>query len=107
MEKDDTALKVLALPVVLLIALFIAIPFALFNAFVVLNLYNWFIYEQIANAPALNIWHTWGIMILLSRINLKIDIENKDANKSALNLVVYVFSGLLALLIGFIIKGFI
>lgn len=106
-DKEDMAIAILAVPTILVLALIIAVPFALFNAWIALTLYNWFALPL--GAPELNIWHAWGLMLLASRftsssLNSKTE---EDGKKAWGKIAVYILGSLLALLIGFIIKGLI
>lgn len=106
-DKDDVAIALLAVPTILVLTLLIAVPFALFNAWVVLTLYNWFALPL--GAPELNIWHAWGLMLLASRFtsgNLNTKTE-EDTKKAWGKIAMYIVASLLALLIGFVIKGLI
>jgi hypothetical protein len=104
-EKDNTAaLALLAIPGVILAMLVVMIPFALFNAWVTKTLYDWFILPL--GAPALSIWHMWGISLLASRFLPSPEYKGDGSVAKAVGkLIDFVLAGLLALLIGYFVKG--
>lgn len=107
MKNEDKMLRALAIPTIVLSIFVLMIPFALFNAWVALTLYNWFLVPL--GLPAVNIWHMWGIMLLIGRfkgINTE-DSKDSEISKAIGELAVVILGGLLALLIGLILKGLI
>jgi hypothetical protein len=61
-ENTITELKILAAPTIIIGLIVLLIPFGIWNAFVVLRLYNWFLLPL--HAPSLNLWHIWGILLI-------------------------------------------
>jgi hypothetical protein len=105
-ETANAGLVALAIPGMILLVLLIAVPFALFNAWVALTLYDWFV--RPLGAPELTIWHMWGISLLVSRFLPTPEVkEGEGMGKAWGKLFGYLIAGLFALFVGFVIKGMI
>lgn len=105
-DDKDWIIALFAIPGVILLIMILMIPFALFNAWVSKTLYDWFILPL--GAPALTIWHMWGIALLVSRFTPTPEYKEGEGMGKALGkLAGVVIGGLLALLVGYFVKGMI
>lgn len=102
MEGDikDKAIAWLAAPWIILLAIIAFLPLGIFRAWVVQKLYVWFLIPL--NFPALNLWHVFGISLLISQF--KSSDSEKDP-KFLQNILVNILGNLLALGLGYIVKG--
>lgn len=104
MKDDDkkNLLAVLGFPVFVALVLILFIPLGLFNAWAVQKMYIWFALPL--GAPALNLAHVWGFSLILNHYLFRSESDKKGAwGRVGMSL----FSTLLMLLIGFILKAYI
>lgn len=106
MNKEDkqTALLVLAIPGLLVFAILVMIVFGLYYAFIAKVLYDWFVLPL--GGPELNIWHIWGLILLINVLK-GFNTSKTDDDKAGLRLLGAILAGLLALGLGFVLKGLI
>lgn len=105
-EMSKNILAILGIPVFIVLLFIAFIPLGIFNAWVSLKLYNWF-FLPIHGFPHLNIWWIWGIGILIARYTSDpVSTEDdKKPTKFIGKLIGRIIVGLLALLLGYVLKG--
>jgi hypothetical protein len=108
-NDSDKLLIALGIPVLYgLIGSFlfiVMIPIALFQSWIVQKMYDWFLLP-IKGFPHLNLWHVWGIVLLISVLSNYVTTTEDDSTKKALIKVFGRMIGLLIILvIGYFIKG--
>lgn len=93
-------------PLLAILLLIITLPIGLYNAFVVSQMYHWFVVPL--GAPSLNIWWIWGLILTLGLIKgTKIDKakdERTDTQKF-LEIFIELIAMTLVLLVGLVLKG--
>lgn len=101
MSEDDkkNTLAIMGIPTAIVLLIIMLLPFGILNAWAVQKMYGWFLLPL--GAPAINLWHTWGIAML---INHFMPTVNSD-KKILVRLFTGVFGVFLMLLIGYILKG--
>lgn len=105
-ETEIAGLKLLAIPTIIVLLLILFIPIGLFNAWVTQKLYNWFLLPL--GTPHLNLWHVWGISLIINRFTYTTskDDNSEDAKKKlGKSIFTGLILGVLALLIGYVLKS--
>lgn len=110
MEKskdNETArdfLVLLGIPVFVALVFLALVPIGLFNAWAVQKMYIWFILPL--GAPALNLWHVWGISLIINHFTMDSYKDNASTTKKTFTkLAVSLIATALMLLLGWIIRG--
>lgn len=105
-DKKGLAVLAFAIPGVLATMLAVVVLMSAFRAFVAVNLYTWFAVPL--NAPELNFWHMWGLLLLFNivtykpaKIGGKKDAWQRLANGFLAEIIGYS----MLLLVGWLIKG--
>ncbi len=105
-DTKKTALALLGIPTLLMIVVIVAIPLNLFNAWVVQKMYIWFLLPL--HAPRLNLWHIWGITMLITLLTgpHAASADGKSDKAAAIGkLIGYIIGPLIGLLVAYFIKG--
>lgn len=96
---------VFVLPIVLVGSVLIALPFGLWNAYVLSSLWAWFVVPL--GLPVLGVWHTFGLIMMLNA--LKVSSDKKQENSKLSDAVARLFANSIVLLvvlgIAFFVKG--
>src|SRR5947209_1049627 len=98
-DTKKTALALLGIPTLFLLVIVAMIPFSLFTAWVAQKLYIWFLLPL--HAPHLNLWHVWGITLLVSLFTTSTSNSSnkgKDTAEIIGSLIGHLISPLLLLL---------
>lgn len=106
-DSRDTAIStlvILAMPVILSLLVIVTLPLALFNAWAAQKMYDWFLLP-IHGFPHLNLWHVYGITLLIGLFSATQTNSKKSFSDSMAAIVGKIIATLLVLLIGYIIKG--
>lgn len=101
-EDKKNLLAILGVPVMMIGIVLLATPFALLTAWAVQKLYGWFVLPL--GAPQLNLWHVWGLMLMVNLIKPARSNDN-NTTKTLIHLAATIFTALLAVLLGYLIKG--
>lgn len=111
MDNEDrkNLLIILAMPTIIIGIWLISFPIGLFDAWIIQKLYGWFALPL--GAPALNLLHIYGFMLIINILRFKNDPNAKKDKNTATTIIAAILStvivGLLALLVGWIIKNYI
>lgn len=111
-EKEDmrnhtkaTTLMILAIPTILTLGIGGTIVIGLLNAWVAQKMYIWFLLPL--HAPRLNLWHVWGIVLLISLLTPSSSANQDEKDKAKLigKMAGFIIAPFVILLMGYIIKG--
>lgn len=102
-EASKNLLAVLGIPVFILLLIIAFVPLGIFNAWAVQKMYIWFLLPL--GAPALNLWHVFGISILIRHFTNTTSDKDKTGKEVLGGIAKSVISTLFMLLLGWIIKG--
>lgn len=105
-KDNETArnfLAILGAPVLLMLIFIAVLPIGIFNAWVAQKLYIWFVIPM--GAPAINLWHVYGLILLINLLKSSSSSEDKSTAKHLGSILGTVVGALLILLIAFIVKG--
>lgn len=100
-------LALLGIPMLLVLIVLAGIPLSLLSAWVAQKLYIWFLLPL--HAPVLNLWHIWGIIMLVNLLTANYASATTDNKSSVAKYAGYVIGriiGPLAVLaVAYLIKG--
>lgn len=103
-ETEIAGLKLLEIPTIIVLILIAFILLGIFDAWVTQKLYNWFLLPL--RTPHLNLWHIWGISLIINRFTYTDSKTDEDPKKKlGKSIVTGLILGSLALLIGYILKS--
>jgi hypothetical protein len=101
-NKEKVAALVLVGPAVVIAALIVTVPVAMWQAFVAQKLYTWFVVPL--NAPPINFWHMWGLLMLITLV-WSSGYKQKKRSEIIVHVVSALLVSLMSLIIGWLIKG--
>lgn len=105
MKDDDakTLLALLGIPVMVLLMIIAFLPLGLFNAWTTQKMYIWFLLPL--GFPAINLWHVWGITMLITHVTWRADKDSKIDKKFFQGIVSRVIGVLIMLGVSYLVKG--
>lgn len=98
-EDKKNVLTILGIPMLFVFMIIAFLPLGLFNAWALQKMYGWFLIPL--GLPALNLWHVWGIMMIINHIKPM----QTDDTKLWISIAKGVYATCLMLLIGYLLKG--
>lgn len=99
-DTRTAVLTLLAIPTATIMLIVVMLPLGLFTAWAMQKMYGWFILPL--GAPTLNLWHVFGLNLIINRYLYKPGGDNK---KFVEQLIAGIVATLLTLLLGFMVKG--
>ncbi|MDE2104888.1 MAG: hypothetical protein KGL39_47060 [Patescibacteria group bacterium] len=101
-NSANKILAILAVPTILAFFFILLIPISLFNAWALQKMYDWFLLPL--GTPALNLWHVWGIMLIIQWF-MPIPRTDEKWQKNIGRFIGNIIGTLLMLAVGLIIRG--